>query len=288
MVQGRSENTCQYIFNLMQNFPRRWVVFDLRTPEEYSHMRLLRSINVPYSDNYSESPTIDEVRAHARGSRDLFDHRKRFLNIIVYCAEGVAFAREIEHLLTADKCKEVHLLQKNFSDFALNYYFLCTYGINDPYIPKWGYPSEIISLKLYIGDRHHAKDPLIIENLKITHILDATISSEMPFASKGVIYLRLQVKDCNYEDISRYFSIAFDFISTALSKCSNRVLVHCAQGISRSSTLVIMYLMKSRKIGFEEAFEIVKTQRESASPNEGFISQLKSFEKSLMKEYKGT
>ena len=41
------------------------------------------------------------------------------------------------------------------------------------------------------------------------------------------------------------------------SKC----LVHCAMGMSRSATSVIMFIMRIFSMKFEDAFEFVKTQR---------------------------
>ena len=57
-----------------------------------------------------------------------------------------------------------------------------------------------------------------------------------------------------------------------------KVLVHCAMGMSRSATSVIMFLMRLFKCNFDDAFEFVKTQRQATDPNEGFIEQLKKFE----------
>ena len=47
-------------------------------------------------------------------------------------------------------------------------------------------------------------------------------------------------------------------------------------GISRSTTIVIYYLMKKNNINFEEAYNIVKEKRGVTNPNYGFIEQLKS------------
>jgi len=39
----------------------------------------------------------------------------------------------------------------------------------------------------------------------------------------------------------------------------NKVLVHCAMGMSRSATSVIMYLMRKFKVKHDDALDLVKT-----------------------------
>jgi hypothetical protein len=56
------------------------------------------------------------------------------------------------------------------------------------------------------------------------------------------------------------------------------VLVHCAQGRSRSSTLILAYLMSTTPMAYNEALEHVQSKRSMAQPNEGFEKQLKSWE----------
>jgi protein-tyrosine phosphatase len=56
------------------------------------------------------------------------------------------------------------------------------------------------------------------------------------------------------------------------------VLVHCAFGVSRSSTLVIAFLMRKLKIGYLEAFSYVRRKRPVVRPNPGFQEQLKAWE----------
>ncbi|KAK6530340.1 hypothetical protein TWF694_003696 [Orbilia ellipsospora] len=55
------------------------------------------------------------------------------------------------------------------------------------------------------------------------------------------------------------------------------VLVHCEQGISRSSTAVIAYLMRFHKLTFPDALAFVKTKRQ-IKPNENFKEQLQVWE----------
>ena len=55
------------------------------------------------------------------------------------------------------------------------------------------------------------------------------------------------------------------------------VLVHCNAGISRSTSIVIGYLMLREGLSFEEALGQVKHARPSVCPNAGFYRQLKSY-----------
>ena len=54
---------------------------------------------------------------------------------------------------------------------------------------------------------------------------------------------------------------------------SGNILVHCKQGISRSATLVLSFLMLKRGLTVEESVRIVRQNRE-IHPNDGFLSQL--------------
>jgi len=60
------------------------------------------------------------------------------------------------------------------------------------------------------------------------------------------------------------------------------VVVHCAQGKSRSATVVIAYLMVVKNLTYLDALKIVQQKRPIALPNQGFEGQLKEFEKSTV------
>ena len=71
------------------------------------------------------------------------------------------------------------------------------------------------------------------------------------------------------------------FISSKFEKHPNGhvLLVHCRKGMSRSATLVLMFIMKKFKVTLESALSYIKERREIVDPNSGFIKQLEDFEK---------
>ena len=56
------------------------------------------------------------------------------------------------------------------------------------------------------------------------------------------------------------------------------MLVHCAQGISRSATLVISYMVRHMDLTLKAALNRVRVRRSVAHPNSDFMRQLCTFE----------
>ncbi|KAJ1536330.1 hypothetical protein HK096_011306, partial [Nowakowskiella sp. JEL0078] len=69
------------------------------------------------------------------------------------------------------------------------------------------------------------------------------------------------------------FEAAFAYIDSARQSNAS-VLVACQQGISRSASLVIAYVMKTLSISLAEAYAFVKIRSPHISPNVGLIGQL--------------
>ena len=74
-------------------------------------------------------------------------------------------------------------------------------------------------------------------------------------------------------------------IHDALVEDNKSVLVHCAQGKSRSATIAVAYLAKfgtdSTKgtLTVAESLKLVQSQRRMAEPNPSFMTQLLEMEK---------
>ena len=95
-------------------------------------------------------------------------------------------------------------------------------------------------------------------------------------------YKTYYIKDSKIEDIECIFYSFIRFLSETLAETPpKRVLVHCVQGVSRSVTLTMAFLMHSFSLSFRQCFSFVKQRRGVASPNLGFVSQLLDFERRL-------
>ena len=139
-------------------------------------------------------------------------------------------------------------------------------------------PIEIIP-HLFLGSIGSASNLKQLQNFKITHIVCCASGIKNFFPDKFK-YLNLDLLDSEKTDIKKYFDESFNFIDKAIKNGGN-VLVHCHAGVSRSSTILIAYIMKSQKMKLNKVIEILKGKRDKVSPNLGFIRQLKEYEKEL-------
>jgi len=126
------------------------------------------------------------------------------------------------------------------------------------------------------GNAEGQKKKQLLKAIRITHILvvgkDLKIHHPNDF-----IYKQIHVEDDETEIISEYFEETYNFIENA----NGKVFVHCLGGVSRSPTIVIAFLMKKEKKRFEEIKKFVKSKRIHMSPNDGFLAQLKEYEKKI-------
>ncbi|GAB6021727.1 hypothetical protein CHUAL_004305 [Chamberlinius hualienensis] len=90
-------------------------------------------------------------------------------------------------------------------------------------------------------------------------------------------YLVLDIADTLSENIIQHFTKVKDFLDECLSSGGN-ALVHGNAGISRSSALVIAYIMERLRLSYREAFFKVQQKRFCINPNERFSQQLKEWE----------
>jgi hypothetical protein len=126
---------------------------------------------------------------------------------------------------------------------------------------------------IYLGSEAVAKNRKTLQEKGITHVLNCVGFVCPDYFPEDLIYKKLWLQDSPTEDITSILYDVFDFFEEVREE-GGRVFVHCCQGVSRSTSLVIAYLMWVDKQTFENAFQYVKFARGVTNPNMGFACQL--------------
>lgn len=183
------------------------------------------------------------------------------------------------------------------------------------------YPNCVIENQMYIGSGIQAKNWKIIRDLNITHIINCSIEHECVFQDE-LTYLHVKLEDNHQENIYKFLTKTLRFIEDAFDKYYEEVyksensidfsidsginsatsskssnmntnsgnskpkppvfLIHCNLGISRSSSILIAYLISKYRICLYSAFKYVKDKRLQIAPNYSFLKQLKQFEDAVI------
>lgn len=104
-------------------------------------------------------------------------------------------------------------------------------------------PSMIIDGFLYHGDWKQASNKALLDELDVRcliNVSDLKLNEEI-VEERHVLWIN--VEDDNYTDMAQYFPVANQFLQSCRAK-GKKVLVHCQLGVSRSSTIVLSYLIK--------------------------------------------
>ncbi len=124
-----------------------------------------------------------------------------------------------------------------------------------------------IDNNIWIGGVAFARSPVQLRNDALFHILNMAL--EEPYAdyddAPDINVTWAGIRDGHLSpDLS--FHHAADIIDETV-KSGNRILVHCAAGISRSVTAVIAYYMLKKDMGFIDAMKTIQAKRIVASPH---------------------
>ncbi|RDB22887.1 Dual specificity protein phosphatase 1 [Hypsizygus marmoreus] len=167
--------------------------------------------------------------------------------------------------------------------------------------------SEIIP-RLYISDLSFAENPACLASYGITHVLsaisgnvlipsfDSHSSSHTPHNPysphpphphshppyQQPRHLQVRIEDFPFAELAAHLPTTTAWIRDAYRSGPNaRILVHCAEGVSRSVAVVAAFLIAQYGWTPAEAIQYIKTKRRVADPNFGFVQQLGEYARSL-------
>jgi len=131
---------------------------------------------------------------------------------------------------------------------------------------------------LYIGSMTAINDVDLLREHHITHLVHALDVPWIPVSERdGFNCYRIDILDQSTSDIRPHLEAACNHIDKAL-RSGKHVLVHCQQGVSRSSAIVIAYLIRNHGMSFDNAYAFVKRKRACIKPNSGFVRALQEWE----------
>ncbi|XP_052454275.1 uncharacterized protein LOC128014624 [Carassius gibelio] len=149
--------------------------------------------------------------------------------------------------------------------------------------------------RIFIGDEEAATDRDMLQEMCITHILNAAAPKKdlNYFLGKSYVedlegtvntgsryyrglhinYYSLPTTDRHCSDISKCFMPAAKFIDKAVNKPGSKVLICCKQGVDHSATLFLAYLMICHDMMVEDAIDdVIKSRR--IQPSRDFLKEL--------------
>ncbi|XP_029305246.1 dual specificity protein phosphatase 19-like isoform X2 [Cottoperca gobio] len=128
---------------------------------------------------------------------------------------------------------------------------------------------------LLLASQDAAHDIDTLQRCKVSHVLNVAYGVTDLFPDQ-LVYKTLQILDLPDTDITSYLGECSSFVDQAREQ-HGVVLVHCNAGVSRSSSIVIGYLMLREGLPFDDAYSQVKLARPSIRPNPGFYQQLQTY-----------
>ena len=138
--------------------------------------------------------------------------------------------------------------------------------------------------RIWLGAGRDAQNLEVLRQRRITHILN--VADDVPNfheAEEGLTYLQLGVVDFGGDaGIMRVFDDAIAFVNGVFRSDNGRVLIHCANGSNRSSTVAIAVLMGALGMSLAQAWALVHARRAEARPLQDNRRQLLAFESSRL------
>ncbi|KAG8995334.1 hypothetical protein FRB94_009281 [Tulasnella sp. JGI-2019a] len=136
-------------------------------------------------------------------------------------------------------------------------------------------PRDEIIPGLWLGDWHSAHDNESLKEDGIFYILSVMQGGALAIDPRFIRY-QIEIEDDESSDLLIHLPPAIAFIQKA-RESGRSILVHCAAGISRSSSVVAAYLIFTKNMDVPTALSTIREQRRWIYPNDSFMKQLELF-----------
>ncbi|RUS85366.1 hypothetical protein EGW08_006851 [Elysia chlorotica] len=155
-----------------------------------------------------------------------------------------------------------------------------------PMPPKNNY--DMVYEGIFLGGNKCVKRLDELSNMGVTHMLNVSMGpkfnqtdtdSEFYKSPYNIAFHGIPAMDVITFKLLPYLRPAAEFINKALAD-GGKVYVHCQQGVSRSATVVLAFLMLHRDMNLLDAVKLVRSKRE-IFPNDGFLKQLCILQKEI-------
>ncbi|KAM6979439.1 dual specificity protein phosphatase 22-A [Aplochiton taeniatus] len=128
---------------------------------------------------------------------------------------------------------------------------------------------------LYLGNIRDSENRESLSENGITHILSVYNNAKPVLEDKT--YLCINAADASSQNLLQHFKECITFIHECRLN-GGACLVHCLAGVSRSTTMVVAYLMTVTPFSWEECLSAIKAVRSFVGPNYGFQQQLQEYQ----------
>jgi hypothetical protein len=127
----------------------------------------------------------------------------------------------------------------------------------------------LLPAHIFLGGDWHA-DPFFVHPLRIDKILNITPSRPVI----PDITHNFPIDDDECEDITPILNETEKLLHAYTSE-HKRILVHCHQGVSRSVTVILNFIMALKQMDPDAALQALRANRPQALPNSSFMLQLR-------------
>ena len=140
--------------------------------------------------------------------------------------------------------------------------------------------ATVVRPYLLLADASVASNFALLQRLGVTHILNLTCEVDNALPGR-FIYKTIRARDNLAQQLRGHFAEIVDFIEDVRRRAGAKVLVHCSEGVSRSTTAVLAWLMRAEGKQLGDAFDELKALRPVTEPNPSFLQQLRQYEQDL-------